>query len=105
MPVNEIHPNSYPPFAGSDFDKNGHPGKFHKVYTCSGSTFTTFTGSNFGAGALIVPTGSAGTVYLSKSGSLPLSALPVASIYELSIRSIDVTAGTVYVLIRNQTVR
>ena len=41
------------------FDLYGHPGKFHKSIAASGTVW--FTGSNFGAGAVLPGTASAGT--------------------------------------------
>jgi len=55
----------------------------------------------------LVPTGSNGTVFLSNGGSIPASALvgSSTSIHELSVSAVTVSAGTIYVLIRNQLVR
>ncbi len=102
----ETHPYDYTVDNRNQFERLGHPGRYNKSITCTSGT-TTFTGSNFGVGALIVPTGSAGTVYLSAGGELPLAVLAQGSIrqYELSISSINVSSGTVYALIRNQLVR
>lgn len=102
----ETHPYDYTVDNRNQFERLGHPGRYDRSITCASGT-TTFTGSNFGVGALIVPTGSAGTVYLSRGGELPLAVLAQGSIrqYELSISSINVSSGTVYALIRNQLVR
>ena len=102
----ETHPYDYTADNRNQFERLGHPGRYNKSITCTSGT-TTFTGSNFGVGALIVPTGSVGTVYLSSGGELPLAVLAQGTIrqYELSISSINVSSGTVYALIRNQLVR
>ena len=102
----EIHPYNYNTDTRSQFERLGDPGRYNRSITCTSGT-TTFTGSNFGVGAIIVPTGSVGTVYLSGGGSIPLGVLAQGSIrqYELSISSVDVSSGTVYALIRNQLVR
>lgn len=101
-----IQPYSYPASQANDFERLGHPGRYHKSITCT-SGVTTFTGSNFGVGALIVPTGSAGMVYLSNGGEIPLAVLSQGSIrqYELSVSSVNVSSGTIYALVRNQVVR
>ena len=106
MSYNQIHPYNYNTDNRSQFERLGDPGRYHKSITC-GTGVTTFTGSNFGVGALIVPTGSTGTVYLSGGGELPLAVLAQGSIrqYELSVSSVNVSSGTVYALIRNQLVR
>lgn len=103
---NEIHPYNYSVDNRNQFERLGHPGRYNKSITCT-SGLTTFTGSNFGVGAIIVPTGSTGTVYLSSGGELPLAVLAQGSIrqYELSVSSVNVSSGTVYALIRNQNVR
>lgn len=101
-----IQPYNYPASQANEFERLGHPGKYHQVIACSSGT-TTFTGSNFGIGGLIVPTGSAGTAFFSNGGSLPLGVLAQGSIriYEFSLSSITVSAGTVYALVRNQLVK
>lgn len=107
MSYNEKHPYNYPTTDNrSQFERLGDPGRYNRSITC-GTGVTTFTGSNFGVGALIVPTGSVGTVYLSGGGELPLVVLSQGSIrqYELSVSSVNVSSGTVYALIRNQLVR
>lgn len=101
MSVNEIHPYDFTPSQANDFERLGHPGKFLQSITCAVGT-TTFTGSNFGMGGLIVPGGASGTAYFSKGGTIPLSALSGSQrIFEVSLSSVTVDSGTVYALIRN----
>jgi hypothetical protein len=105
MSVNEIHPYNFPPSQADDFERKGHPGKFLKSITCGTGT-TSFTGSNFGVGGIIVPSGSIGTASLSAGGAIPFSVLAGAQrIFEFSIASVKVDSGTVYVLIKNQLSR
>jgi hypothetical protein len=101
-----IQPYNYPASQANDFERLGHPGRYYRSITCT-SGITTFTGSNFGVGAIIVPTGSVGTIQLSDGGEIPLEILSQGSIrqYEFSISSINVSSGTVYALVRNQLVR
>ena len=105
MSYNEINPYSYPASAVSDFERLGHPGKWLKSIAVTGTTW--FTGSNFGAGGIIVPSGTTGTASLSLGGVIPLSVIASNSpvIQELSLSSVKVDSGTVYVLIRNQMIR
>jgi hypothetical protein len=86
----------------NDFVRLGHPGKFHKVIAPTGTAY--FTGSNFGAGAVITFGSAAGTAYLSNGGSINLAVLAKGHIHELSIDYVT-GAADVYVLIRNQAVR
>jgi hypothetical protein len=72
--INEIHPYNFPASQASDFDKLGHPGKFIKSITCTTGT-TTFTGSNFGVGGVIVVASSTGTASLSYGGTIALATL------------------------------
>jgi len=102
MSVNEIHPYNFPTSQANDFERKGHPGKFLKSIPCGAGT-TSFTGSNFGAGGIIVPSGTTGTASLSAGGEIPFSLLAGAQrIFEFSISSVKVDSGTVYVLIKNQ---
>lgn len=103
--ANPVQPYSYGTDARSEFERKGHPGKFYRSISCTGTT--VFTGSNFGVGGIIVPTGTTGTASLSFGGDIPLSVLATggARIYDLSLSSVKVDSGTVYVLIRNQSIR
>ncbi len=105
MSYNEINPYSYPVSQTSDFERLGHPGKWLKSIAVTGTTW--FTGSNFGAGGILVPNGTTGTASLSLGGDIPLGSLASSSpvIHELSLASVKIDTGTVYVLIRNQAVR
>lgn len=107
MSANEIQPWNYStPTQFTDFQRLGHPGRFHQVITCT-SGITEFTGSNFGVGGIIVATGSVGTASFSQGGTMPLDILAQGGLrmYEFSISRVKVDAGTVYVLIRNQNIR
>ena len=101
-----IQPHSYPASQANDFDRLGHPGKFFKSITCQSGT-TIFTGSNFGAGGIIIKNGTTGTASLSLGGDIPLGDIASSThiIHELSLKSVTVDSGTVYVLIRNQVIR
>ncbi len=102
MSVNEIHPYTFPQSQANDFERKGHPGKFLKSIPC-GTGVTTFTGSNYGVGGLIVPSGTTGTASLSGGGDIPLLTLAGSQrIFELSLFSVTVDSGTVYALIKNQ---
>jgi hypothetical protein len=102
MSVNEIHPYNFPQSQANEFQRKGHPGKFLQSITCTVGT-TYFTGSNYGMGGLIVPSGTTGTASLSGGGEIPLLTLAGAQrIFEISLSSVKVDSGTVYALIRNQ---
>ena len=103
--ADQIHPYDFPPSQVNDFKRKGHPGKFLKSIACT-SGITYFTGSNYGAAGVVVPSGAAGTGYLSAGGEIPLGVFADSKrIVELSLESINVSSGTIYVLIRNQSIR
>ena len=103
MPTfNEVHPYNFPTSSASDFDRKGHPGKWLKTITVSGTVW--FTGSNYGAGAIIPFSSAAGTAYLTGGGSINIGNLAKTYIHELSIERIEGGADC-YVLIRNQMIR
>lgn len=102
MPVNEIHPYNFPASQANDFERKGHPGKFLRSIECGTGT-TYFTGSDYGAGGLIVASGAQGTASFSAGGEIPLHLLAGSQrIFEFSLSSVTVSSGTVYVLIKNQ---
>lgn len=102
MSVNEIHPYNFPTSSVNDFERKGHPGKWLKSIAVTGTVW--FTGSNYGAGAILPHTGAAGTAYLSGGGTVDVSLLAKTYIHELSIEHIEGGADC-YVLIRNQVIR
>tara|TARA_A100001201_G_C3929769_1_gene153236 strand:+ start:57 stop:377 length:321 start_codon:yes stop_codon:yes gene_type:complete len=73
---------------GSEFRRLGHPGKFSAAKTVQNTTMS-FTGSNYGYGALIVGESSAaGTVSLSGGGDVNIAHLTVGRLYEFSISKV-----------------
>lgn len=103
MPTfNEVHPYNFPTSSASEFERKGHPGKWLKTITVSGTVW--FTGSNYGAGAIIPFSSAAGTAYLSGGGSINIGNLAKTYMHELSIERIEGGADC-YVLIRNQMIR
>jgi hypothetical protein len=102
MSVNEIHPYNFPASQANDFERKGHPGKFLKSILCETGT-TYFTGSNFGIGGLLVPSGAQGTASFSGGGDIPLHIIAGSQrVFEFSLLSVKVDSGTVYALIKNQ---
>ena len=99
---NPIQPYNYGSSQANDFDRKGHPGKWLKSVTVSGTVW--FTGSNYGAGAIIPYGSAAGTAYLSSGGAINIIYLAKTQIHELSIERIEGGADC-YVLFRNQLVR
>lgn len=102
MSANPIQPNNYPTSSASQFERLGHPGKWLKSIAVSGTVW--FTGSNYGAGAIIPYSSAAGTAYLTGGGSINIGNLAKTYIHELSIERIE-SGADCYVLIRNQVIR
>jgi hypothetical protein len=100
--ITEIHPYNFPASQVDDFDRLGHPGKWKKSLLASGTAW--FTGSSYGAGAVLPITSAAGTAYLTDGGTIDLSKLVVGHIHELSVEHVE-GASNVYVLFRNQVIR
>lgn len=91
----------------NDFGKYGHPGKWFKSIPYGASETINFTGSNIGAGAIVMENASNTLIHLSSGGTISGSALGAQNgIHELSISKIETGASAVgYVLIRNQKIR
>lgn len=102
MSFNEVHPYNFGSSQANDFDRKGHPGKWLKSISASGTMW--FTGSQFGAGAIIPHSSAAGTMYLSGGGSIDISKLAIGYIHEFSIEHVEGAADS-YILIRNQVIR
>ena len=99
---NPIQPYDYPSTDVNDFNRLGHPGKWKKSLSLSGTVW--FTGSNYGVGAVLPVTSAAGTAYLTEGGTVDLSKLVVGHIHELSVEHVE-GASNVYALFRNQVIR
>lgn len=83
------------------FRRLGHPGKWYASIPVASGT-TVFTGSLFGAGAIVAPTGTTGTIELSGGGTVPVASVAGLGIQEFSIRSVTLAAGgPIYVLLKN----
>lgn len=107
---NGVHPSEYSGMGSlyrDDFERMGHPGKYHRCITVSSGQTVEFTGSNYGAGAIICESGASGSIILSDTGSMDVSHLATSNpqLFELSIRRVIVTSQRVHVLIRNPIVK
>ena len=90
------HPSDY-----TQFQKFGHPGKYKGVSVINNAT-GSFTGSKYGAGALIVGEASTtGHADLSDGGRINLAHLTVGIQYDFSVKEVACNAKAVYVLVRN----
>jgi|TARA_R100000951_G_scaffold112705_3_gene113425 hypothetical protein len=86
-------------FEGNNiFENIGHPGEYVNVQTVPNGT-THYTGSNYGAAAVIVKTHGSSVFHLSGGGSIPAANLTAGVLYPLSLTKItDASSATIYVL-------
>jgi hypothetical protein len=83
------------------FNRMGHPGKLIGVVEVSGGTDTAFTGSNYGAHAVMTQGSYDGTVHLTNGSAISGSHLTNGVVYELSVGLVSGgTTGTIYVFKR-----
>lgn len=79
------------------------PGRFNRVYPVTGSV-TDFTGSLWGASAVIVPSGATGTITM-EGGSISAADISGLGPVEIGPIQIEQTGGApIYVLFRNHGV-
>ncbi|MBC8422074.1 MAG: hypothetical protein H8E03_01485 [Pelagibacteraceae bacterium] len=86
------------------FQKFGQPGVFGAAWTVTGNEIIEFTGSKYGAGAVLREGGWDGNIEFGESGTISGSALTPGTIYPFSVRKVSGgSAGTsvLYVLKRN----
>ena len=82
----------------SDFQKKGHPGRFYAVETVADG-MTAYTGSNYGASAVIVKTHGSAVLHLAGGGQIPAANLTAGVVYDFSISKITAASSAViYVL-------
>ena len=80
----------------------GSPGKYVKSLAFSGGQLD-LTGSNYGYGALLMASASAGSVSLQDGGTIPFTSFSAGTLYELAVSQLSgsaVLATTAYVLKR-----
>lgn len=82
----------------SDFQKKGYPGKYISV-TEVADGMTAYTGSNYGASAVIVKTHGSAVFHLADGGQIPAANLTAGVVYDFSISKITAASSAViYVL-------
>lgn len=77
-------------------------GKYNKVAAVTGTWYNT--GSNAGGAAIIKGTTAAGGMTASLGGAINLADIAATQVFEIEPRFISASAGTVYVLYRNNGV-
>tara|TARA_B100000287_G_scaffold44019_1_gene39619 strand:- start:528 stop:842 length:315 start_codon:yes stop_codon:yes gene_type:complete len=99
---------------GNEIEELGHPGKWQRVIAVGTNTTTNFTGSMYGAGAIMLETNACGdgvtgtVIHLSGGGTILGDKLVANTMYEFSIKKVvipSVTGASGSVFIRNFNIR
>ena len=86
------------PTGYSDFQNRGYPGKYISVESVADGQ-TVYTGSKYGASAVIVKTHGSAVFHLAKGGTITASHLTAGTVYEISLSKITAaSSATIYVL-------
>ena len=104
-----LYPYNYRKLANSniwdDYRVNqtvlGNAGKWSKSVSVSSAT-VDFTGSNYGAGAIMLTAATNGTASLTGGGTIDLSKLSADTIYEFSVSSVKEDSNNVVYVLINQ---
>lgn len=89
----------------NQFQRLGFPGRYHSALTVATTATSSFTGSNYGYGAVLLGNGAntaASKIFVAGGGVISGNDLTVGTIYELSPEKIQSTGGNIYVLKRQQ---
>ena len=100
MSSNGIQPWSHVPAVKTDFELKGIPGDYTKVVSVTSAT-TNFTGSNYGAAAVMLNATTTGTITLAGGGTINLADLSANIEYPFApLTVVETGANIVYVLIK-----
>ena len=92
-------PDSY-----SQFNKLGIQGKYHSAVEVATTTTQSFTGSFYGAAAILLGNGAdnaATKIFVSGGGVIAGTDLSTETIYDIAPEKVQSTGGTIYVLRRS----
>ena len=85
----------------SDVQKKGYPGTDISASAVADG-MTAYTGSNYGASAVIVKTHGSAVFHLASGGTIPAANLTAGIVYDLSISKITAaSSATIYVLTKH----
>ena len=92
-------PDSY-----SQFNKLGIPGKYHSAVEVATTTTQSFTGSFYGAAAILLGNGAdnaATKIFVAGGGVIAGTDLSTETIYDIAPEQVQSTGGTIFVLKRS----
>ena len=82
----------------SDFQKKGYPGTYISASAVADG-MTAYTGSNYGASAVIVKTHGSAVFHLADGGEISASLLTAGVVYDFSLREIrSASSAVIFVL-------
>ena len=88
----------------SQFDKLGMPGKYHSAVAVATTVTQSFTGSFYGAAAVLLGDGAdtkTTKIFVAGGGIISGSDLSTERIYDISPAQVQAKGGTVFVLKRS----
>lgn len=91
--------------SNSQFQRLGFPGKYHSAVAVATTATQSFTGSEYGAAAILLGNGadSAATkIFVAGGGVIAGTDLSSETIYDISPEQVQSTGGTIYVFKRQQ---
>ena len=92
-------PDSY-----SQFNKLGIPGKYHSAVEVATTATQSFTGSFYGAAAILLGNGAdnaATKIFVAGGGVIAGTDLSTETIYDIAPEQVQSTGGTIFVLKRS----
>ena len=101
------NPGPYNPAATdqNQFDRLGYPGRYYGALTVAAGTTASFTGSNYGYGAILIGDGAniaATKIHVAGGSIIDGDDLAAGTIYEISPSKVVADSGVVYVFKRQQ---
>lgn len=91
--------------SNNQFERLGHPGKYHSAISVATGETAYFTGSQYGYGAFLLGKGanSADTrIFVAGGGTMNGNDLAINTIYDISIEKVQSIGGTIFVFKRQQ---
>jgi hypothetical protein len=89
----------------NQFQRLGFPGRYHSAITVATTATASFTGSNYGYGAILIGTGAntaTSKIFVAGGGVIDGNDLRTGTIYDISAEKVQSTGGNIFVLKRQQ---
>ena len=89
----------------NQFQRLGFPGRYHSAKTIATTVTASFTGSDYGYGAVLIGAGAATAdtkIFVAGGGVIDGNDLVVGTIYDISPEKVQSTGGNIFVLKRQQ---